>query len=342
MKEIEKKNWLKLYEIAEKIKKVEPWNELWDTDLFVYIEDDDVENTLYFCTMGKAGIHKSIAVYRGDEINGYIEMNKGKMDSIAAINNQECIKVCYLESNDTLPENKKIIKELGLKYRGTWTSFEKFEYGYEFSKINPDEVIFMIKALEIYYDMFIKYQNENIKVDFENDKCFTRKYDTKTNKTKDVVEDITYIPKEYISVSFDGDIKNLTKRLKKTNMEWELDFLNYLPIRIEDMKQKDGRYAYPIPFIIADKNSKFILDMKLNKKPEDYNMYIDKTLDDLIQFMLKVGKPKKIYVRDERTQCAIKDILKALKIELILSPSLPAVDYAYEMFLNPPSELDYK
>lgn len=37
MKLKEKELWLELYEIAEKIQKLEPWKYLWDMDLLVYL-----------------------------------------------------------------------------------------------------------------------------------------------------------------------------------------------------------------------------------------------------------------------------------------------------------------
>ena len=338
MKEIEKKNWLKLYEIAEKIKELEPWKELWDTDLFVYIEDNDVDNSLYFCTMGRAGIHKSVAIYKGDQIDGYLTISESGMESIAAINYQECVKVCYLDREDTLPENRKLIKELGLKYRGTWTSFEKFEIGYDFGTINNDEVIFMTKALENYYEMFKKYRNEKMSIDFHNGEGLIRKYNTKTKKFEDVVEDVIYVSKKMPSVTLDKDYKKITNKTKKTNLEFEIDFLNNLPVRIDDYKSNDGRYMFPLIFIIADRNNQFIFDMDTEKIPKDYNKYIKDSIDRIANVILQVGKPKTIYVRDKKTAYALKDFLEQTGIKIAIDPNLPAIEFAYEMFLNPPAD----
>ena len=338
MKEIEKKNWLKLYEVAEKIKELEPWNDLWDTELFVYIEDDDIDNSLYFCTMGKAGIHKSIAVYKGDQIDGYLELNESQTESVLAMNYQECLKVCYLDREDTLPENRKIIKDLGLKYRGTWTSFEKFEIGYDFGILNNDEVIFMTEALKNYYEMFKKYKEEKITVDFENGEGFIRKYNTKIQQNIDVVEDIVFVNKKLTSTIVDTkDLKEIAK-VKTTNMEFEIDFLNHLPVYIDDYKEKDGRYRFPLIYIVADRNSEFIFDMDVEKIPKDYDKYIKESINRLINIISKVGKPKTIYVRDQKTICALKDFCEKMKIKLILDPNLETLEFAYEMFLNPPTD----
>ena len=39
MKLKDKKVWLELYEVAEKIQKLEPWKYLWDTDLLMYLKE---------------------------------------------------------------------------------------------------------------------------------------------------------------------------------------------------------------------------------------------------------------------------------------------------------------
>ena len=132
MKIKEKENWLKLYDIAEKIGKEKPWEKLWDTDLFAYTEDENPENALYYCTMGKGGMHKAVAVYQSRQIAGYLQTLEDAVDGPMAINYLECIKVCYLPKRETIDENIKIIKELGLNFKKDWISFEKYERGYEY------------------------------------------------------------------------------------------------------------------------------------------------------------------------------------------------------------------
>lgn len=338
--EKERENWLKLYEIAEKINEIEPWKELWDTDLFVYVENEDIKNSLYFCTMGKGGVHKSIAVYKGEQIDGYLEMLNSQIDGVMSINYQECLKVCYLSKEETIDENQNLIKELGLKYTDTWTSFEKFESGYGFGQISDDDVVSMIKALENYYEMFVKYKQEKLKIDFEKSKGLIRKYNTKTGIVNDVVERIIFVGKKFDIIELnDKDLKDL-KNSKKSNMELEIEFLNHLPIFINDCKDDNGRYTYPLFFAIAEKNSQFILDMNLTKKDDNFEKYMQDSLNRLIKFMKNYGIPKKIYVRDIKTLSALKDLTEKLNIDITLSSSLPALDYAYEMILNPPADFN--
>ena len=64
-------------------------------------------------------------------------------------------------------EIKKIIKALGLKFRGTWITFENYEKGYEPSPLNIEQVKIMTKALENFYMMFKLYIENKIEVNFD-------------------------------------------------------------------------------------------------------------------------------------------------------------------------------
>ncbi len=55
MKVNEKKQWLKLYEIAGKIEEVKPWKYFSDVELFVYVSPK-LNDIFYCCIMGNAGI----------------------------------------------------------------------------------------------------------------------------------------------------------------------------------------------------------------------------------------------------------------------------------------------
>ena len=49
MKLKDKELWLELYEIAEKIQKLEPWKYLWDMDLLVYLCQP--LNEIFYCSV---------------------------------------------------------------------------------------------------------------------------------------------------------------------------------------------------------------------------------------------------------------------------------------------------
>ena len=176
MKLKDKELWLELYEIAEKIQKLEPWKYLWEMDLLVYLCQP--LNEIFYCSvMGHGGMHRAIAIYQGEQIHGFFELAKNQIPEYMLINYRECLMCNFIGRQETLPKNREIIKELGLSFRGTWISFESFEKGYEPSPIDIKQVKIMIEALKNFYMMFRAIIEQGIKVDFENGEILARHYD---------------------------------------------------------------------------------------------------------------------------------------------------------------------
>ena len=337
MKIKEKENWLKLYDIAEKIGKEKPWEKLWDTDLFAYTEDENPENALYYCTMGKGGMHKAVAVYQSRQIAGYLQTLEDAVDGPMAINYLECIKVCYLPKRETIDENIKIIKELGLNFKKDWISFEKYERGYEYSTLNEDDILFMTKALTDYYEMYQKYSAGSLKPNFPESLVIRRDYNTKDKTIKDYIGIAPLPTKEkYETIEIDKKLGMDLISSESLSINLELEMLNYLPVRIKSNKGKDGRHRYPLLFIMADKKSQYIFEMYMgsDKTKKEYEKYIYECMNKLTDFILNQGRPRKIYVRDERTKIALTDLANKAGIDLVVKSNLPAIDFIISTFLN--------
>ena len=330
MKLKDKELWLELYEIAENIQKLEPWKYLWDMDLLVYLCQP--MNEVFYCSvMGHGGMHKAIAVYQGEQIHGFFELAKGQYPDYELINYQECITCNFLSRQQTLPKNREIIKELGLSYRGIWISFENFEKGYEPSPINIKQVKIMIEALKNFYMMFRAIIEEGMKVDFDNGEILARHYDKEKKLFLNYPAPLMLPEKHFNTIRAELEFEKDMMKLPQTEMELEYEFLNYVPIRIKDNKEQDGRYYYPIARFIAERKSGFVISHDLIDK-NDYKSKSDYVLESaelLINYFYRMGRPKSIYVRDEETKMYLKDILDKAKVKIIVKPKLKVIDEFY-------------
>ena len=90
MSDNDKKIWLDLYKVAGELYELEPWRDLWDSYLFAY---KDKEGNVYYCVMGKSGMHKGINVYKNDEIFSYLEMSNNSYPDYLMINFQDCMSI---------------------------------------------------------------------------------------------------------------------------------------------------------------------------------------------------------------------------------------------------------
>lgn len=330
MKLKDKELWLELYEIAEKIQKLEPWKYLWDMDLLVYLCQP--LNKIFYCSvMGHGGMHKAIAIYQGEQIHGFFELAKNKIPEYMLLNYQECLMCNFIGRQETLPKNREIIKELGLSFRGTWISFENFEKGYEPSSIDIKQVKIMIEALKNFYMMFRAIIEQGIKADFENGEILARHYDKEKKLFLNYPAPLMLPEKHYDIISVNDEFKEDIMKIPQTEMELEYEFLNYVPIRIRENKEQDGRYYYPRARFLADRKTGFIISHDLINK-NDYNdekEYILESVDLLINYFYKIGRPKTIYVRDEETKMYLKEIADKAQIKLNIKSKMKAIDEFY-------------
>lgn len=135
-------------------------------------------NDIFYCSvLCHAGMQRSIAEYQGSQINGLLDLTKNQYPNNMWLNYQECLMCNFIGRKETLPQNREIIKELGLSFRGTWISFECFEKGYEPSPINIKQVKVMIEALKNFYMMFRAIIEKGMIINFSEGEVLVRHYD---------------------------------------------------------------------------------------------------------------------------------------------------------------------
>lgn len=332
MNEKDKKKWLELYEIASKIEKMKPWEYMWDTDLISYLSPN-LEDIFYCSVMGHGGMHTAIAIYKGTQINSFIELANNKYPNNMLINYQECISCCFLSKAETLPNNIKIIKELGLNFKKTWISFECFEKGYEPSPINIKQVEMMIEVLNQFYEMLNDIVTGKVKVNFDNDESYIKFYNDDKKEYITFVDRLMLPRKEYKKIVInDKNIEKHMKTIPKSNIELEYDYLNYIPVHIKENIDNDGRNYYPRIRCLIDRKTGFIYANELINKNEfkTEEDYIKDALDFLLEQIHKLGRPKCIYVRDEEAKAYINDIADKAQIKIIINSNLKQIDKVYE------------
>ena len=333
MNEKNKKLWLELYSIADKILKLEPWQKLTDNNLLMYISDEN-NDIYYFATMGVLDLYKGIIVFDSKEVERDLEFFNNDYPLRTLRNYQEGILCNFCRRDNISNENKKIIKELGLKFRGTWIAFEKFEKGYEAYSLDIEQVKIAIDAFTNYYEMVKNIIENDINIDVKAGKTLLRIFDRKNQCFIDNVADIFFPDSGFNSIQISDHLKNQLKEIPKTELSIEYEFLNYLPIKLKELKEKDGKIKFPRMRILADRKSGYILmhDLIKDSDHKDEADYVFESMDKLIKFITKYGRPKEIYVRDEETKYLLNDIASGLDIKIKVSPRLDAIDGAYDFF----------
>ena len=323
-KEASLEQWEQLYEVAIRLKALKPWLYLWDTDLVTIFLPDQEEP--FFCSiMGRAGNCMAIATYPGyDAVEGFHYMaNNPKIPPAQVIRYQNNLML-YLGDRDELTKSEwQVIKDLGIKFRGKneWIYFRSFAPGYIPYLLERPQVVQLTQVLQQLFMALHGLIEHKIPVEYDNDEALYRKFDEKTDTWYTFAAPRIVPPRKTISIQLKDEmlVAKLAK-LAATTKEIELDTL-YLNSAIEE-KGFDRPFLANL-LMIADCGSGMIVDQRL-LNPKDN--IIENILGIFVDYLLKMGRPKTVYVRDEYIEDYLKDLCGRINVKLKVKGVLKALD----------------
>ena len=129
-----REEWLGLFEAAARFKEARPWEHMYDADVFG-VRNPESGVTGYCSVMGRAGQHFALGVYPGGEgISSYDSIAKTsrrghELECGVAGSMQKCIMASFEDRSLLSGRDRKLIKDLGLKFRGrnAWPRFQRHD-----------------------------------------------------------------------------------------------------------------------------------------------------------------------------------------------------------------------
>lgn len=126
--------WKQLYEAAQRVQDIQPWEHLDDLDL-VAVRDPSAGASGYGAFMGSGGSLFGYCAYRGAEGFG---VYRGLVDGLINpstddyVSRLDCLKVEFGSRNELLPEDHAVIRSLELSFRGkhSWPEFRSLIPGH--------------------------------------------------------------------------------------------------------------------------------------------------------------------------------------------------------------------
>ena len=306
--------WAELYEAAGVIKALMPWETLWDTDLITLVLPGREEPV--FCSiMGRNGECFGIGVYPGYEsIRGYYRLIGAKKSEppYVLMSYQNCLTCYYGDREEVAPQDREIMDQLGLKFRGrnNWVYFRTMKTGYYPWFLDAEQVDLMTQALQNLAMAYTHLKSGNLTVNFEDNETLLRFYSSEKGEWLNGASQMPAIP--YNGVKYTIRDEDLIKTLNlnvKTEAKLEFDLI-YLPKPIQE-----NRLEVPwLPKIalLVDRESGFIVDQRMLAKDEEN--------EDIIILMLKkfienYGRPTAIYVRNDLFGNYIEDLCRKIEVE---------------------------
>lgn len=323
-KEASRQKWGELYDVAKMIKMFEPWDGFYETDLITILLPD-YELPFYVSIMGNAGQCCGIAIYDGGEgITDFLEMIDGEevpMSQRARF--QNCLTCFFGDREELTKKELQLIKDIGLKFRGRneWIYFRSFKRGYQPYMLDGEEVEAATEILKQLFMAIKAFVEQSFEVDFEGGETLARSYDPKEKLWYTFPAPLILPEREYpVPLIEDQLIVSRLKKKKATVTELEIDPV-ILGTIVND--KKFDRPVMPQLLVVADHKKGMILWHEM-LTPEDDEMQI--VLGTVIEYIMQMGRPKSIFVRDKRTQAILSDLCGRIGVPIKVKGSLKAID----------------
>jgi len=277
------KDWKSLYDAAIAFRNIKPWEWMKETDIFG-VQNPQTGEVGYCCIMGEMGEVLAIAVYLGTEgLEGYLNIRRGQIqhDDPDSLFIQNCLMLSFENRKLVQEDDREIINELGLKFRGknAWPVFRRYEPGYFPWFLNRDEVLYMTNALQQATDICLRFKDDAklfrspdknqylIRVAEEKNGRVSWKDEWRKPSLPEKKDQGFYKPVDEVR------IQRLKKTAKSTHAIWEIDFF-YAPTPVLEGE----RPFFPYAIMIIDHDTGFILDLHLAETRSYQEEFLDKFL----------------------------------------------------------------
>ncbi|MDI6705227.1 MAG: hypothetical protein QME73_03090 [Bacillota bacterium] len=334
------KEWLALYEASVTFKKSACWEWMYDDDIFG-IQDPETGEISFCCIMGNAGEHFAVAGYLGNEgLDGILKMLSGELEPDDPDNMfvQKCLMCSFEDRTLLAPEDLRVIKKLGLKFRGknAWPVFRHYAPGLFPWFITGQQCRFLTHILNQALEVSLRCRESKDILEHKTIQTYFVRTSKKTSDG-DIVWEDKYIEIEpfhpaFVSFHITDEIRvrKLASIQPDKRLALEADTF-YIP---NPVKEK-GRPYYPKVCALLDHHSGMVLsfDMLSNLSTEGH-----KCIELLADFIEHTGKkPSKLFVAREETYYLFLDLCNQIDITLEMVEHL---EFAEEMrfgLLNFPS-----
>ena len=193
--------WKQLYDITLKLDKLEPWNDLGDTQL-VTIQLKDREEPVFCSVMGKFSGERGIAVFDGMEGLGDFYMILGAEEGdlpAQYLMDEHSSLTCFWGSMMNVPdEQRSVIDELDIRFKtiSDWIYFVSYKKGYKPYQLDEDEVALLTETYENLYMVLEAVKDGKLNPDIEQAEGIVRRYNSENDTWEMFVKEIPEAEKE--------------------------------------------------------------------------------------------------------------------------------------------------
>lgn len=314
-KEASLEEWKLLYETAQKLKELKPWEQFWTMDLIALQEGDSIA---FAVILGKGGECYGISIYEDLEgLNDFLMLCNQKSLNISqtyAAMNQNNL-ACYWGNRDDLSkEQYQTVKSLGYKFRGKnqWLYFISHKTGYFPYNMDQAEVNRMNTYLTQLLQAIAYYNKNKLTVHFEDGNMFLYSRNEKTGKWHGTEKPLPFTTFIYLEPDF-VNYKNFEQKLREIPREdYGIDIdVECIPSPVHDDKyERPGAVRL---LLLAETESSLMLGADMITPDE---LEGNAVINCILERIFDSGRPREIRVCNDIIAHYLSGLCKMAGIKL--------------------------
>jgi hypothetical protein len=325
--------WSNLYDAAIDVKEMAPWGWMEETEVFG-VQNPETNDLGFVSVMGALGEHLSVAVYQGPKgLYGFWSLLHME-DTGTGV---EILRIPHLQASfggrgELTERDREVIKRLGLKFRGrqAWPLFRSYRPGYFPYYVEAHEARFLTHALEQTLEVAprIKEEPRILEPGAEEEYLVRVAREERDGLIwEDQVVSVLPPEPEPITMFMDSDALERLREIPRQPMSVEIDMFVY-PARIGERGTR-LRYAYQL--LAVESRSGFVLGSEmLMPDPTEEAMY-GQVPAIVARLLARAGVvPREMRVRSPLLFQLLESLADDLRITVIETPKLPALDQAVD------------
>lgn len=317
--------WKELYQVASEIKEMKPWEIFSDVDL-IGLKNEDEDDIAFVSIMGNAGNCYGISVYEGLEgLNDFLKLLNQEelgMSPEYAMFTQTALTCYWGDRAELSEEQRRIIRELGYKYRGKnqWLYFMSFEPGYYPYNLSQEEVNRMTMYLTHLRTALQKFRELHNQVNLEYGSMLLFEFDEDGEVLYFGEELLPFIDFQFRMLELtDGELIDKLSKEPRCEMVLEADIIS-MGVSVRDKQFR--RPANPTLCLIMEAKSNMMVKCEMPEPEEDPLICMAEQLEE---FILANGIPKEIRFSNVMVLAGLAHICKICDIRLTRVENLEGI-----------------
>ncbi len=316
--------WRQLYQYAEKIKELAPWEWMYESDIFGLALPEYEEN-YYVSILGSAGEHFAFSVLQGDVALGIFDfISNNDIAAPGLFFYMAQLQISFEDREFCEKEDLEIIKKLGLKFRGhnDYPTFRAMHPGYLPYFINRNEAQIFLDILEQSIEVIERFRENEELLYGDEDKIFFR-VKTETGAWKDEYRFVPDVISQGVSVNIPYELIEKIMDMPRREAVVEMEIYP-APATVTD---EEGRPYVPLAVLIADQQSGGILKMELLKPALDFFDFVQTLPINIISVIQQMEIiPTKFQITNSFLTSVFQTIFDQLSLELEIVDRLPNIE----------------